>query len=677
MSPPDNTLTLFGTFPVNGIGYKFIAGNFITLIPKPTSANKFSGRELINITPSQADAFSAPNTVALAALINAEFSSYQDADGDYVLNNSNISLTTKDNTVYATLKIVIKKYLTQYSYNMILNDSTDASFNSVPTAASWQDPTNTWWKYLKIPYWNYPLYFPASCNPLHLDASGNYLDASGNYYKENQKPAAQLVIDRSISKITNISVGTVRPNQLTIRDTAETDASGNYLPVNNKIIIQPQTVVPTVITSGDNTSGSPNANVQRIPGWTAIDPTSGLTTDNVSDTTSVYNGYGYNTIIITVPNGDYSADELITYINNQLNASPYISTALQKAPPLLTYNQKCITFGSGFTLTPIPGVGNICKLLFNINMIYDTRDYLLDFFNPYGFSICNSVSQNIKSTSWDSTLGWVLGFRSYTEYPLSNTYNATSSITSGAVTGNSLLQIIANNIANNIFTVTANQQQNIVDPSLQPHIITLQGDTAVSVNIYNYFLITLDDFNQNHLNDGLVTTSQTETDIPLPSYANRTLLKCDPTTQNLMVSNIDTKSTITDQNVTNVPRNLTQKQMYAAQEIVNSMQNAKAAATVAAPGKIVKQNAKYYSNGPFAQDVFAIVPLKLAGQQNNTIYVDYSGTLQNQERVYFGPVNIHRMTVSLVNDRGEVVNLNGANWTFSLICEQLYQQKKT
>jgi hypothetical protein len=216
-----------------------------------------------------------------------------------------------------------------------------------------------------------------------------------------------------------------------------------------------------------------------------------------------------------------------------------------------------------------------------------------------------------------------------------------------------------------------------VDPSLQPNIITLQGDTAVSVNIYNYFLITLDDFNQNHLNDGLVTTSQTETDIPLPSYANRTLLKCDPTTQNLTVSNIDTKSTITDQNVTNVPRNLTQKQMYAAQEIVNSMQSAKAAATVATPDKILKQNAKYYSNGPFAPDVFAIVPLKLAGQQNNTVYVDYSGTLQNQERVYFGPVNIHRMTVSLVNDRGEVVNLNGANWTFSLICEQLYQQKKT
>jgi hypothetical protein len=87
-------------------------------------------------------------------------------------------------------------------------------------------------------------------------------------------------------------------------------------------------------------------------------------------------------------------------------------------------------------------------------------------------------------------------------------------------------------------------------------------------------------------------------------------------------------------------------------------------------------NDKYYSNGPFAKDVFAIIPLKIAGQQQNTPYVDFSGTLQNQERMYFGPVNIHRMTVKLKNDRGELVDLNNANWSFSLICEQLYQQRK-
>jgi hypothetical protein len=31
------------------------------------------------------------------------------------------------------------------------------------------------------------------------------------------------------------------------------------------------------------------------------------------------------------------------------------------------------------------------------------------------------------------------------------------------------------------------------------------------------------------------------------------------------------------------------------------------------------------------------------------------------------------MTVKLLGDRGNVVDLNGANWSFSLICEQLYK----
>ena len=52
-------------------------------------------------------------------------------------------------------------------------------------------------------------------------------------------------------------------------------------------------------------------------------------------------------------------------------------------------------------------------------------------------------------------------------------------------------------------------------------------------------------------------------------------------------------------------------------------------------------------------------------------YVEFGGSLQNQERSYFGPVNISRMSVKLVSDRGNSVDLNNANWSFSLICEQL------
>jgi hypothetical protein len=54
-------------------------------------------------------------------------------------------------------------------------------------------------------------------------------------------------------------------------------------------------------------------------------------------------------------------------------------------------------------------------------------------------------------------------------------------------------------------------------------------------------------------------------------------------------------------------------------------------------------------------------------------YVELGGTLQNQDRIYFGPVNIHRMSIKLLNDKGEILDLNGADWSVQLICEQLYQ----
>lgn len=68
-----------------------------------------------------------------------------------------------------------------------------------------------------------------------------------------------------------------------------------------------------------------------------------------------------------------------------------------------------------------------------------------------------------------------------------------------------------------------------------------------------------------------------------------------------------------------------------------------------------------------------MIPIKTNALDNGATYTEFGGTLQNQERIYFGPVNISRMSVKLLTDRGDVVDLNGADWTFSLIAEQLYQ----
>ena len=67
--------------------------------------------------------------------------------------------------------------------------------------------------------------------------------------------------------------------------------------------------------------------------------------------------------------------------------------------------------------------------------------------------------------------------------------------------------------------------------------------------------------------------------------------------------------------------------------------------------------------------------MKITGLTPGQSFVEYGGTLQNQDRLYFGPVNIRRMSVKLVSDRGDVVDLNGANWSFSLICETLNNLK--
>ena len=68
--------------------------------------------------------------------------------------------------------------------------------------------------------------------------------------------------------------------------------------------------------------------------------------------------------------------------------------------------------------------------------------------------------------------------------------------------------------------------------------------------------------------------------------------------------------------------------------------------------------------------------MKLSGRSPGDSIVEFGGTLQNQERQYFGPVNIQRLSIKLVSDRGNVVDLNNANWSFSLICEQLYKPPK-
>ena len=253
-----------------------------------------------------------------------------------------------------------------------------------------------------------------------------------------------------------------------------------------------------------------------------------------------------------------------------------------------------------------------------VNKLYRAVDYNIVFFDPLSFAKCGSGISSIQTSTWDTTLGWILGFQQNTTYILSGVDDAYKS------------------------TNTTN------------HNILLKGNTTINTNLYNYLLMSLDDFNQNRLNDGVVTIATKDTTIRPPSYSRASNFICDPITgEKVLNTAYDPLS-----------RRLTQNQLYAATEIANSQNN---------PSIISNTNisTNSFGSGPFEKDVFAMVPLKASTLQNGQSLIEFGGSLQSQERDYFGPIDLERMTVKLKTDRGNILDLNGSNWSFSIIVQIL------
>ena len=322
-------------------------------------------------------------------------------------------------------------------------------------------------------------------------------------------------------------------------------------------------------------------------------------------------------IVISIPSGTYTTGQLITAINNALSTTSK-------------------TYGTHFQIITINN-DPYTTIRFNINKIYTTSDYVLEFYNPVNFVSCYVGSSSVQNTTWDTTIGWILGFRDYTQYILTKENQTTST----------------SNTGNPYYYKQSQSSSYIIDKIIDPssNILTsttvkLTGDTSLSTNLYNYFMISLDDYIQNHLNDGLVTITRSQTSIEIPDYTYSSTQTCDPATNELV-------TTLTPQIDSN---NVTTAQLYSLNQSVVSQQN----------------TTKEYSPGPFIKDLFGIIPIKPPSKTGD-YYTEFGGTLQNQERLYFGPVNIRKMSIQLLTDRGTIIDLNNSNWSFSFICEQLYR----
>jgi hypothetical protein len=218
----------------------------------------------------------------------------------------------------------------------------------------------------------------------------------------------------------------------------------------------------------------------------------GLTTT----TPGTYPGYYYNDIRIEIPIGTYNTDSLIIALNNALKSNPFMAQS------------------SFFYVPPVAGINQpqYAQFQFLVQKSFTSNDYSIVFYDPTSFYQCYNTDSSIKNTTWDQTLGWMLGFRQ-TSYPLSSFINSSG-------------------------------------------FASITSENTVNVNLFSYLLITLDDFNQCRLNDGLVSITKPDASVSLPSYASQTQFNC-------------TEGTTLATGSTNaVSNNLTLNQVYALNQIL-------------------------------------------------------------------------------------------------------------
>lgn len=203
--------------------------------------------------------------------------------------------------------------------------------------------------------------------------------------------------------------------------------------------------------------------------------------------------------------------------------------------------------------------------------------------------------------------------------------------------------------------------------------VNASGNTATAIldlTGTKYLILSIDDYNQNHVNNSLVSISQFTNTLKMPTYYSpdipHTCYTPEDNLAELMGSNnglliagkYANEYTPTQVVLPSAPRTLTNAQLYTINSINSNNNNL----------------TNYLAKAPTTSDILAIIPVKTStGVPTGSLLVEFSGSLQDSSRTYFGPVNIERMAVKLLDDKGNILNLNGADWCVSLIAECLYQ----
>jgi hypothetical protein len=189
--------------------------------------------------------------------------------------------------------------------------------------------------------------------------------------------------------------------------------------------------------------------------------------------------------------------------------------------------------------------------------------------------------------------------------------------------------------------------------------LTFCAESVMTISATKYFVVDVEDFCHHHRKTNLIGIEKNPvlSINSLPSYYQN-VVNNGTQTQTVKDSYLEPIKSLNVKD--NFPRSLTFNQLYAVNEILKHQQT----------------KPSYMLTNFLTQRSFAVIPVKHPKKQFNEVYVEFGGSLQDNKRVYNGPVKLSKLKITLLDDKGQVINLNGADWSMVLKFEIYVQEKQ-
>ena len=186
------------------------------------------------------------------------------------------------------------------------------------------------------------------------------------------------------------------------------------------------------------------------------------------------------------------------------------------------------------------------------------------------------------------------------------------------------------------FRTTPNSTTGDIDLVINPGQ-TISADVPPNTYGPSYFTLSIEDYSNQRLTNGSynITNTKSYATISIPDYYHTINVACKLR-----------------------EGTLTQAQIYAINAVTAS----------SSVNNITGTNNKLA--GPTSGIAFATIPLSDINALRPNPYIKFGADLFINKRRYIAPTNLERLTVTLTDDKGNLVNLYDNDWSFSLLVEE-------